>query len=436
MTKKELSNAVKKGLLGSAHNAELCFPPGFRDAAMQEARHITENLHTPRKFETQVVFENNALYAKNISFDNLLEITLRARVIWDVKMEILRKRCPNFHSLHESLEKMGWENFFLPQTPLLIKSLAQASVIENARKVRDSAKEILEKKGFPCVSEPTNKTEETQPIPLHINVEKNVLHISLSLAGNPLYMRGYRALTSSLAPLREDIAAGCIKQCLHWAKPALPPHTIYAPFAGSGTLGFEAILEFLAVQESDNQRGYAFQNLTAYREASYLWLKRKLKTTRRESATPLRVAFVERDETQHEELLANIRFFENHFALTNANIVCDAILGDVFDSPAQFEQESTESVFVAMNPPFGIRMGKGIASVPAFFNRIGKHIELFARHFTQRDRLLFGFVLCPCEESWSAFLKGSPSLETKTVHFMLGGRDIRLCLFKTQTTAH
>jgi 23S rRNA G2445 N2-methylase RlmL len=436
MTRKELSHAVKKGLLGSAHNAELCFPPGFRDVAMQEAMHITETFHTPKKFQTQIEIYENALFAKNISFDNLIELTLRCRVVWDVKMEIARKRCANFSSLQETLEKLPWENTLLPETPLILKTLAQASAIENARKVKECAKTILEKRGFPCLSDSSENDIPAHAVPVHISVEKNVLHIGVSLAGLPLYKRGYRALTSSLAPLREDIAAACIKQCRSWAKPSSLTNIVYAPFAGSGTLGLEASLEFLGILESDAPRTFAFQSLTAYREASLQWLKRKLRDLRTDLPEALHVTYVERSPQQHKELLANISHFEKHFAIASQKVVTEAILGDVFEFELKHPFQCPHSLFIAMNPPFGIRMGKNMASVPDFFNRIGKHVQHLEHQFRVSDSFVFGFVLCPSEESWSAFLRGVGKLETKTVHFMLGGRDIRLCMFKTRQSRH
>ncbi len=476
---------IKKDILGTAHSAALAFPPGFRDAAKLEIQSIIDSFHTPKKFETRISEHEGELFLENGSFDNLVEIVLRSRILWDVKLRILKKRCHSFPALMDSLKKISWDNILFPETSVLIKAVASGSEVENARRVKETCADILSSLKHTCHFEaPKNATDF--PLPISINLERNVLTVEISITGSPLYMRGYRVQTSSLAPLREDIAAACIQQTLSWSnspelnseklnsaelKPAelnsveLKPSehnspkpniglqqthcTIYAPFAGSGTLGFEALLEIASIPTHTFGRHYGFEKLTGFRPASLAWIQRKVSAQKPKEHQLPHIIFVERDQEQNNELVGNAnRFFDliapqnsiDPNPSTNANTntktpqadpAYTASCSDIFTFQTKDIVHAKGNIFIAMNPPFGLRMGKGISSIPAFYTRIGKHIKELIETATLKKCFVSGFVLCPSEESWRAFLAATHAMEHKTTHFMLGGKDIRLCMFKS-----
>jgi 23S rRNA G2445 N2-methylase RlmL len=435
-TKNELGRTVKKEMLGLAHSAVIQFPPGFRDLAMQEACKIANTLHTPKKFKTEIVIADGEIHVKNISFDNLVELTTRTRVAWDIRMEVFRKRCPNFSVLKAALEGVNWEHTILPGTHVSVKCETKASDHENAREIKEAAEKVFVAKNFVLADSEEKKKLSANFVPIFISLVRNVLHIEVSLAGHPLYMRGYRAASSALAPLREDIAAACVQQTLLWATPEKRIQTIYAPFAGSGTLGFEAYMATCEISGVAFERHYGFENFTAHREASFAWLKKKLTSEKPAEFSRPCIVFIERHKESFAELVANKKHFGRFLNGNAFEESTQCLLADVFEPNSTAPLAKAQNTFVAINPPFGIRMGKGMASVPNFYNRIGAHLCSISEHLAQKDASLCGFVLCPTEESWSALLRGLGPMEHKTTHFMLGGRDIRLCMFKTKKLRH
>lgn len=433
MSASNLNRNLKRSVLGAAHQAQVAYPPGFAQATKQEIEHIVQTFVTPKKFETLVTLHEGEVIVQNVSFDNLMEITIRSRLAWDVRLLAFKKRCASMTTYSAALNEFPWENHFQPLSRIHIKSECTASNVANARAIKESACKILEAKNFLVNAGEETFLQGNSCIPLYISLKNNVLRLEISFAGNPLFMRGYRFATSSLAPLREDISAACIQQTLAWANCVQPFTKIYAPFAGSGTLGFESILEFSKTPNCALPRKFAFEQFAAFRRETFAWLTKKMSDFQNNIPPDFEVYFVERNIKQFEELAGNCERIRNLLNLSSATFALH--LKDIFDieNVHHFKNANT---FVAMNPPFGMRMGSGMQSVPAFFNRIGKHVNEQATSQSAHRACLAGFILCPSEESWRAFMTGAPSLNHKTTHFMLGGKDIRLCMFRSKHLEH
>lgn len=93
------------------------------------------------------------------------------------------------------------------------------------------------------------------PQTVFVRIENDVVTISLDTSGESLHRRGYKLMTVE-APIRETLAAGCIKWMLTALKP-LPEYVIFSdPTCGSGTL----VLELASLYMPPKFRQFAYRN--------------------------------------------------------------------------------------------------------------------------------------------------------------------------------
>ena len=110
---------------------------------------------------------------------------------------------------------------------------------------------------------------------------RNRLVLSTSLSGRPLYHRGYKSSLRAAAPLPEHHAAACFRWLMLLL---LREHDmrsgrvhVLVPFAGSGTLGFEAMLHRLACSGGAiASRAFACESFPVSPEATVNYLRRTI----------------------------------------------------------------------------------------------------------------------------------------------------------------
>lgn len=245
--------------------------------------------------------------------------------------------------------------------------------------------------------------------------------LNLSLAGEPLNQRGgFRPLSKS-APIREDLALFLIRKL----RKILPnPDGLFVPFAGTGTLIRESLDSVFGIGFPHYPRTYLFQELPEFPLATWDFLKKRILA---ESETTVAVWWNELDpavfEYTKERMLQYSKFlmdsgFENRVRL-------ECALGDFFSySPAEIWERSKKPkrIWMPLNPPFGLRMEK--VSPSAFYRRLGEKLKLW----WELPAELNGFLLCPDEETWSAFVQRI-GIKTETVHVTHGGTDLRVVYF-------
>lgn len=105
-------------------------------------------------------------------------------------------------------------------------------------------------------------------------------------------------------------------------------------------------------------------------------------------------------------------------------------------------------VALLLNPPYGKRLGKN-SRASSNYKAIGKRVVEIRDHINSggmsgsqenegadQTPLLMGYILCPDESTWSAFMLclSQKRFGVKTTHFMHGGNDTRLVAFWDTTS--
>jgi len=295
-------------------------------------------------------------------------------------------------------------------------------------------KEIITEVIKPYVKAVVSGENTNETTCLYVELYKDKLTISISLAGQPLYKRGYRGKLSKSAPLREDIAACCIQQALLFSKnhdQDFTPNTILIPFSGTGTFAFEYMQSYFKFMPALLLREYALEEMTLFKKDNFSSLVKKSKeyctfSKPELNENSIKIACIDKSVEASAALEDNLQCFKNIAEKNNFRLPeITNIQNDFFSiNPEDF----SGNIFIPLNPPYGIRLEKDSNSI-LFYKKIACKINDIFKIAEKNQRNVLGFVLCPNEETWSSFMKNLKLAKTDTYHFTQGGLDIRVCQF-------
>ncbi len=493
-----LEKKIKKNIYGKPQSVKVVFPPGLGSVALHEVETILEDLWFKQKYISQCSLLKNEIRIDNIHLFAITELLMRSQCLTDIRLIIFKGKTAGKSIFEKKSREMNWDFYLNKNMSVKIKvdSVASRAFHETG------LKEILSDVVKEYVSDIVSGEDAHETTVIYADLYKDKLTMSISLAGNQLYKRGYRGTLSASAPLREDAAACCIQQSLQFVKRSaayLSPcgrgrraaagegcyaevpfishqgrhentltnpqgekekliyattprsdtqfvvDTVLIPFSGTGTFLFEYLQMAFRFSPALIGRDYALQKMPLFRQENFNFLLKKAKecclfppalfSTNRPT-----FFCIDNSKTANAALLDNIQFFKN------------AVSEQGFDFPAQLFIENDQpvheddffkldllkwmnahnqprgNVFIPLNPPYGIRLGKNKDSV-ALYKNIAMKLNEIARLIQKEQKNVLGFILCPSEETWSAFCKVLICSETETYHFTQGGIDIRVCQF-------
>lgn len=164
-------------------------------------------------------------------------------------------RVAQFHAAHlAQLDKrtrgVAWGKWLKPDVPLRVEVVSKGSKIYH----ETAAAERVER----AITETLGaKISDDAPITLKLRIERDLCVFSLDTSGTALYMRGHR-LASGKAPLRESLAALCLRKCgYRGTEPVLDP------MCGSGTFPIEAA-GMARHAWPGKDRDFAFKHLVSF----------------------------------------------------------------------------------------------------------------------------------------------------------------------------
>ncbi len=254
-----------------------------------------------------------------------------------------------------------------------------------------------------------------------VSQEKNRTNVYLSLNGESLYKRNYKKSFYAKAPIKEHLGAALFNL---WKPKANlgSDDLIYIPFAGSGTLGFEAILNLYNLRPMLWRDEFSMKEITGYPQASQKYLQKTADSELSNvEANFAKVEFLDSDEKTIEELEKNIACFSN----VSTKLHFDAVKGDFFTYTPN--EMAGKNVVVGLNPPYGIRLNAGENKVE-FYKQIAEKLN----DLSSKSKSFSGFCLLPDEKSSFVFIEALKGFDTKLRHLTQGGKHIRVAVFESQ----
>lgn len=410
-----IARQIKHHIYGKAQRIKAIFQPGFGETAFNETLHILNHAWFPQKFKPDLSLLKHEIRIDNIHFVSAVELLMRSLCLADIRLIIAEGKMTSKLAFQQKCSDIHWAYFLNKEMRVKIKVDSIASKLFHETALKQIASDIV--KQYVSTIETGDNTTETTTI--FIEFIKNKLTISISLAGQPLYKRGYKTLTAS-APLREDIASCCMARAMEFAnqiKPNFQPDLLLIPFSGTGTFAFEYLLRFSAPVLLS--RNYALKKMPLFRKENFQFLLKKAQENL--SQPQLHFICIDTSQTANnamEETLLQNQFFQKKLFTIHKSDFIKATLSQFL------KNEQTKNIFIPLNPPYGIRLGKEGDPSHLYKNIAKKLNELKNKSIT-----ICGFILCPDTKTWSAFVNYLAAEKKETYHFTQGGLDIRVCQF-------
>jgi len=420
---------IKKNLYGKPQTILAVFTAGMGETALNEVQFILNNLWFKQKFTSEFSLSKNVIRIDQIHLFAMTELLMRSQSLSDIRLvifegsasskEMFRKKCMGIH----------WHFFLNKNMTLKIKVNSVASRAFHETGLKEILGDIVNEYVDSLVS--GENTGETTI--LYADLYQNRLTISLSLAGEPLYKRGYRHVLSASAPLREDAAFCCLDKALHFVKKIDPdylPETVFIPFSGTGTFAFEYLQSRFKFSPVLFFREYAFVKMPFFNPENFNFLLKKARENFLKADDDIHFICIDHSKNAISSFIENMKnvkntFLEQEFSVTEKMIEYGE--EDFFEM--DFRKKITgRHVFMPLNPPYGIRMGRNSHSED-LYKKIANRVNEVAQITQKAGKKLLGFILCPDEKSWSLFCNTIKNVKMETWHFMQGGLDIRVCQF-------
>lgn len=422
----QFKNSIKKNIYAKAQIAKIIFPPGFSDIALAETTEILNHLWIAKKFTGQIYSLKNEIQIRPVFMLALVELLLRNHGLTDIRLVILKEMALGKKAFEQHCREVNWDFYLNQQMSLKIKvnSIASNAFHEN------SLKQIIGEVLNPYVKEIVSGEDTDETTTLYVELYKNKLTLSISLAGQPLYKKGYRGQLSLSAPLREDLAASCIKRWLQLKTefyPQLSTDILFIPFSGTGTFAFEYLQILWQFFPAHSSRTYALEKMPLFKKENFFALikhAKEISAAEIRKPTSLKVICIDQSKEANNALNDNLAHFKQ--SMDNTIFPDFTIMEENFFNlnPKDF----AGNLFIPLNPPYGIRLNNETSTI-SFYKKIALKLNEFINLACQNNTKVSGFILCPTEETWSTIMHHLKSAATKTYHFTQGGLDIRACYF-------
>jgi 23S rRNA G2445 N2-methylase RlmL len=428
-----LEKKIKRHLYGQPQSILVLFPAGLSSVARDEAQSILDNLWFQNKFDSKITVLKNALRIDQIHLFAVMELMMRGLCFTDIRLIISEGKSAHMTAFEKTCAQMSWDFYLTSAMSIKIKVDVGASPALHEGAIKEVIAHCISNKIKNIVS--GEDAEETTL--LYIDVYKYHAITSISLAGAPLYKRGYRSVLSHSAPLREDIAGGCIQKALQFAKANdadLSVDSLLVPFSGTGTFLFEYWLIHYQIAPALFDRIYAVQSMPLFRQDHFHFLLKKAREyCSIEQLASSHFCCIDNAESANAALLKNIENVEQAIKKNLLPWHLDANQCFIQDDFLKMKVEEIVEkvpgdVFIPLNPPYGIRFGNGSDTVQRY-KRIAEKLNEIRSLKQKQHHNIFGFILCPTEAAWSIFCKTLASAKIETSHFTQGGLDIRVAVF-------
>jgi len=204
-------------------NFYLVVPPGLESLALLELQ---------EKFPGLAAEAGVGGIELEAPFDIGLALHFYLKIPTEIRLRIEHFRCRDLPKLFQKTSNIRWGKYLLGQDFTLSVASSQSRLL-NEKKIAASVSEGILRH---FKKQPPKKPKTPGSHEIHVRFYDDDCAISLDLAGDPLFQRGYKSM-KAVAPIRENIAAA-----LYWAlwKTAGPFEALLDPMCGSGTLLLEA----------------------------------------------------------------------------------------------------------------------------------------------------------------------------------------------------
>ncbi|MCX6108850.1 MAG: hypothetical protein NTZ90_04510 [Proteobacteria bacterium] len=413
---------IKRQILGRPQEALVRFAKGMGDLCLAEILALLATLKVDGADQPQCQLTPTSIAITQVSLRTLVSLTALLTTAREVLWMVGSGRAGSIGEIKDRCAAVPWPLLLTRGTSIGLRVASTSSHVFHEGKVAELVGKALAKHGIGEVP----KVSARQL--LDVRLVDDRIAFALSLAGRPLYQRHYKKALAGTATVKEDIAAACIQATLRFATEhqgaSYQPGRILVPFAGSGTLGFEAAIALHRIPPWIFFGPLGAEAFPCIPQATMNFMRRASLTKMQEAEDRhLEVTFIDDDAAQVEALRINAANFNDHVTATGGEASAFTIIhSDFFECtwPA-----GDGHLFIALNPPFGLRL-EDRAAVDRLYPRLAKTIS-------GAPGALAGFALAPTEAVAQRFASGLKDMTTQRRPFNHGGRTVYLVMFSRAT---
>lgn len=293
----------------------------------------------------------------------IIRAHLGAGLAHSIRLRIARGNIMSFSHLEGFTKDLEWGHYFRRDEPFDVRALSRASKLFHTGAIEERVASIIEQRAGARLERGAERV-------VHIRSLKNRMSFAIDLSGAPLHQRGYR-LETAKAPLREDLARALIVSS-GWDRAS---HFV-DPMMGAGTLPIEAALlsrKIAPGKKRAESGGFAFIGFPLFTEAAALLQdeRARFEALEREESAPIFGS--DRDRGAVEIARRNAE---------RAGLPPDAIRMDAasFSEAPGLKEPLPPRGILAVNPPYGKRIGKKSALIP-LYQALGERVRTLPEGF-------------------------------------------------------
>jgi len=275
------------------------------------------------------------------------------RTAMRVLVPIHRYTAQDEHALYNGVRDIDWRDWLDLSDTFAVSSVVNSEYFNHSQYVALKTKDAIVDQFRDRTGRRPSVDVEHPGLYVHIHVRGDACTVLLDSSGQPLHMRGYRAIRTE-APLSEVLAAGLVLLS-GWDKTGV----LLDPMCGSGTILAEAALYALGIAPQVKRGRFAFMAWKNFDPA--LWDQALRPLVRKRAAPSFRIIGSDSDK----DAVATARETIDGLGLTR---YVDVKL-------ARFEERGVPAApaTLIMNPPYGERLT--IDDAKAFYSMIGGQLK-------------------------------------------------------------
>jgi len=348
-----LAGQAALSFMNARHHFIATAPRGLEDLLAEELRGL--GLAASRSGSGAVAFESDLAGA--------YRACLWSRVANRVLMPIAAFDADDGDALYEGALAVDWTGHLDNDKTLAVTCSSHRAELAHGRYAEQRVKDAVVDQLRTEAGERPSVDTRTPDVRIHLHLDHSQAALAIDLSGESLHRRGYRE-PGSRAPLKENLAAAMLLRA-GWPELAASGAAFFDPMTGSGTLPIEAALIAGDVAPGLNRTRFGFLHWRGHDDAA--WKDLIDEAIERQDAGRTRIPVIvgcDRDPAAVRVARANVR---------RAGLE-GAIRIEVADLNDARAPEGAESGLVAINPPYGERLGAAHELMPLYL-RLGQVLK-------------------------------------------------------------
>jgi putative N6-adenine-specific DNA methylase len=266
----------------------------------------------------------------------LYRINYSARMISRVFAPLLSFACHTTKYLYKTARTIPWTNLFGLDETFVISANVSNSKIRHSQYASLVLKDAIVDSFREMYNERPDVARIDADICFNLHIANNKATIYLDTSGGSLHRRGYREETGD-APMQETLAAAII-YLSQWDGNT----PLYDPMCGSGTLLFEALMQYCRIPSAYFRKNFGFEHMPDFDNRIWSGVKKAVNRDIR----PLPKGLVAGSDSSHKAI---------ETAKTNSRNLPSG--RNVVLAKRAFEDiDALENTTIVCNPPYGLRM--------------------------------------------------------------------------------